>query len=81
VRRDPRYDREGLCEALRRRKQKEAGGKIPGAKDWWDEPQLAEHVAELKRAGKWAPAPPPVVMDFEVQRAARERARVEANQI
>jgi hypothetical protein len=62
-------------------KQKDIDGKIPGAKDWWDQQQLAEHVAELKRAGKWSPAPPIIVIDPEVQRAARERARVEANQV
>lgn len=56
-------------------------GKIPGAKDWWDNAQLAEHLAALKREGKWAPPAAPVVMDFEVARAARERAAREQNQI
>jgi hypothetical protein len=62
-------------------KKREVGAKIPGAEDFWTDPKLAEHVAGLKREGKWAPTPPVVVMDSEVQRAARERARNEMNQI
>jgi hypothetical protein len=62
-------------------KPKVVDGKIPLAKDWWDNAQLAEHVDKLKREGKFSPPPPVVVIDPEVQRAARERARVELNQI
>jgi hypothetical protein len=62
-------------------KPKVIDGKIPGAEDFWTDPKLAEHVAQLKKEGKWTPAPPVVVMDPEVQRAARERARAEQNQI
>jgi hypothetical protein len=62
-------------------KVKEVGGRIPGAKDHWTNVELEEHVAALKRDGKWTPAPPIVVLDPEVQRAARERARDEMNQI
>jgi hypothetical protein len=35
-----------------------AGGKIPGAKDWLDEPGLADHIAKLKKDGLW-----PAVLD------------------
>jgi hypothetical protein len=56
-------------------------GKIPGAEDWWSRKRLDEHVAQLKKEGKWAPPPPIVVKDLEVERAARERARDELNQI
>jgi hypothetical protein len=32
---------------------KVAGGRIPNAKDWFDEPALNDHVAKLKKAGEW----------------------------
>jgi hypothetical protein len=62
-------------------KPREVGGGIPGAKDYWDNVQLAEHKAELEKNGKWKPAPPVVVLDPDARRAARERARNEMNQI
>jgi hypothetical protein len=34
-------------------KVRPAGGKIPGAKDWLDDPGLADHVAKLKKDGAW----------------------------
>jgi hypothetical protein len=62
-------------------KPREVGGRIPGAKDYWDNVQLDEHKAELEKNGKWKPAPPVVVSDPEVARAARERMAREMNQI
>jgi hypothetical protein len=56
-------------------------GKIPGAEDFWTEPKLAEHVAQLKKEGKWTPPPPIAIRDAEVEREARERARQEFNQL
>jgi hypothetical protein len=43
-------------------KPKVAGGKIPGAKDWLDEPGLADHIAGLKKAGAW-----PAQLDKKVE--------------
>jgi hypothetical protein len=37
-------------------KPKAAGGRIPNAKDWFDEPALNDHVAKLKKAGEWPAA-------------------------
>lgn len=62
-------------------KQREVGGKIPGAEDFWTDPKLADHIAQLKKEGKWSPKPPLVLMDSEVQRAARDRMRDEMNQL
>lgn len=62
-------------------KVKEAGGKVPGSKDFWTTQEHAEHLAALKKEGKWTPAPAPVLMDPEVARAFRDRARAEQNQI
>lgn len=60
-------------------KPREVGGRIPNAKDWLDNQGLSDHVAALRKDGKWTPAPPVVVIDLEVQREARERARQEMN--
>ena len=60
-----------------------AGGRIPGAKDWLDDPGLNDHKAQLKKDGKWPSVldKPVVVSDPEVARAARERMAREMNQI
>ena len=60
-----------------------AGGRIPGAKDWLDDPGLNDHKAQLKKDGKWPKVldEQVVVMDREVAQAARERMAREINQI
>jgi hypothetical protein len=44
-------------------KPKAAGGRIPNAKDWFDQPALNDHVAKLRKAGEWpAEVDKPVVI-------------------
>ena len=64
-------------------KVRPAGGRIPNAKDWLDEPGLNDHVTKLKKDGAWPKVldEQVVVMDREVAQAARERMAREMNQL